>query len=89
MAGISTPPDGADLDRTISRFYELEPQILGDAAAEDAALDADETVATLDAESPDPLSSLRHKLEQAVICEEYEEAALLRDEIERVKSTQT
>lgn len=89
LAGISTAPDGADLDRTISRFYELEPQILGDTAAEDAALDADETVATPDAEPPDHLSSLQNKLEQAVICEEYEEAALLRDEIERVKSTQT
>ena len=89
LAGLSSAPEGADLDRTISRFYELEPQILGDTAAEDAAIDADVTVATPEAEPPDHLSHLQHKLEQAVICEEYEEAAMLRDEIERVKDAQT
>jgi len=85
LAGLSSAPEGADLDRTISRFYELEPQILGDTAAEDA----DVMVATPEAEPPDHLSHLQHKLEQAVICEEYEEAAMLRDEIERVKDAQT
>ena len=95
MASISSAPDCADLDRTISRFYELEPQILGDTAAEDAAraaaLEADDAPATPVVEDAprDHLSDLQHKLEQAVICEEYEEAAMLRDEIERVKSAQT
>ncbi len=93
MAGISTAPDSADLDRTICRFYELEPQILGDNAANDAAradaFDANEELpAPVVAEPRDELTDLRHRLEQAVICEEYEEAALLRDEIERVKSAQ-
>jgi uncharacterized protein len=95
LAGISTSLDGADLDRTISRFYELEPQILGDPAAEDAAhavaLDVvDDLPDTSAAPEPlDPVVDLEHRLEQAVICEEYEEAAMLRDEIERLKSTQT
>ena len=93
-AGVSSAPDGADLERTISRFYELEPQIQGDGGARSAA----ETLAALTEEPPfeadgdaprDELAELQHRLEQAVICEEYEEAALLRDEIERVKSAQT
>jgi hypothetical protein len=87
MAGISTAPDSADLDRTICRFYELEPQILGDNAA-DAFGANEELPAPVVAEPRDELTDLRHRLEQAVICEEYEEAALLRDEIERVKSAQ-
>lgn len=86
LAGISSAPDDADLERTINRFYELEPQITGDVAAADAAQ------AVQASPSPEPerdhLADLEHRLEQAVICEEYEEAALLRDEIERVKSAQ-
>ncbi len=88
LAGISSSPEDADLDRTINRFYELEPQILGDNAAADAAL---ATTAELPVapEPRDPVEDLQHRLEQAVICEEYEEAAMLRDEIERLKSAQT
>lgn len=84
LAGISSKPDGADVERTISRFYELEPQVL-DVSAEQERLPAR---AGDGARGPfDALSDLQHRLEQAVICEEYEEAALLRDEIERVKGT--
>lgn len=82
LAGISSQPDGADLERTISRFYELEPQIVGEQGG-DPPVDILE--ATGDRHQ---LADLQHRLEQAVICEEYEEAALLRDEIERVKGTQ-
>lgn len=88
LAGISSSPDDADLDRTINRFYELEPQILGDNAASDAALAVDAALPP-EPEPRDPLDDLQHRLEQAVICEEYEEAAMLRDEIERLKSTST
>ena len=80
LAGISSQPDGADLERTISRFYELEPQIIGDGPAISAR-------SLGDMGDRNQLADLLNRLEQAVICEEYEEAALLRDEIERVKST--
>lgn len=81
LAGISSQPDGADLERTISRFYELEPQIVGEGPGI--------PVRSLGSKGDrDQLADLLHRLEQAVICEEYEEAALLRDEIERVKGTQ-
>ena len=91
LAGISSSPDGADLDRTISRFYELEPQILGDFAAEDVAhASALQGMNSLPEEPlaipHDPLFDLENQLERAVICEDYEEAAMLRDEIERLKS---
>jgi hypothetical protein len=85
LASISSAPDGADLERTMNRFYELEPQILGDAAAQDAA----EARAIEPETARDDLADLQHRLEQAVICEEYEEAALLRDEIERLKAARS
>ena len=37
-AGLSSAPDYADLERTISRFYELEPQILGESESEETSL---------------------------------------------------
>lgn len=91
LAGISSSPDGADLDRTISRFYELEPQILGDFASADVAQAAALHGMNSLPEAPmaiphDPVADLEHQLERAVICEEYEEAAMLRDEIGRLKS---
>jgi bifunctional DNase/RNase len=94
LAGISSAPDDADLERTISRFYELEPQILGDSDSTPLPLDPGElTEAELPSPIPDEpqdeLTTLQNRLEQAIVCEEYEEAALLRDEIERVKSART
>jgi bifunctional DNase/RNase len=93
-AGLSSVPEYADLERTISRFYELEPQILGDSEVGETSLEALlEDVGAEPAVPADkarnPLQELEHRLEQAVLCEEYEEAAMLRDEIERLKSTQT
>ncbi len=84
LASLSSAPDGADLERTMSRFHEVEPQILGDRAQADAA-EAQNTP-VLDGER-NHLADLQHRLEQAVLCEDYEKAALLRDEIERVRST--
>lgn len=93
LAGISSAPDDADLDRTISRFYELEPQILGDsdstALLGGPELSDAELPAPIPDEPQDELTTLQNRLERAIVCEEYEEAALLRDEIERVKSART
>ncbi|MFH1567365.1 MAG: bifunctional nuclease family protein [Gemmatimonadota bacterium] len=84
LVGVSTEPRG-DIDEALNAFYELEPQIVpahpearppgqpaGEAPAEVAA-----------AESEDALARLQSQLERAVICEQYEEAAQLRDEIAR------
>lgn len=118
VAGISSSPDNGAVEETISRFYELEAQILaedgtelpiaspqnddegGVTIAETAEIDVS-PAAEGDAggpqvieKQPDPrnrkdtLSQLQNQLERAVICEEYEEAAHLRDQIERlVKET--
>lgn len=82
-----------DVENTLDRFYELEPQIAGDlsekddeiadehseSAHEDIPQSAEERES---AEEMDELGILQARLEKAVLCEEYEEAARLRDEIE-------
>ncbi len=82
-----------DIENTLDRFYELEPQIsespnpeadvasmaLGKTTVADAA--TSKTVLGEQGEM-DELGMLQALLEQAVLCEEYEEAARLRDEIE-------
>lgn len=88
-AGIPTSPDeGSDAEATMAAFWELEPQIvpLGDLLPEEAA---DETQPVDDSPAPEEIPAapvsridqLRGQLERAVLCEAYEEAALLRDEI--------
>ena len=83
LASLSSAPDGADPERTMSRFCEVEPQILGDRAQADAV--EARTPSVMDKER-NRLAELQHRLQQAVIREDYEKAALLRDEIERVRS---
>jgi bifunctional DNase/RNase len=110
-AGISSSPDNGAVEQTISRFYELESQIVAEdgsqqpieppgisevTVAETAEVDASLAIkrvvggAQVVEEQPDPmsrkdtLSQLQSMLERAVICEEYEEAAHLRDQIERL-----
>lgn len=88
VAGIQAA-QGDGVEQAISQFYELEPQILGrrrEPTDTTALLPSPEQELAPEPE-PDPLADLEHRLEQAVICEEYEEAAQLRDEIERVKSS--
>ena len=82
-----------DVENTLDRFYELEPQIAGDLSEKDDEI-ADErsesahedipqgTEEPESAEQMDELGILQARLEKAVLCEEYEEAARLRDEIE-------
>ena len=113
VAGISSRPDNGAVEETISRFYELEAQILAEdgtelpiaspqaegeeevTIAETAEIDISPTAEggaggpqvekRPDPMSPkDTLSQLQGQLERAVIGEEYEEAADLRDQIERL-----
>jgi bifunctional DNase/RNase len=82
-----------DVENTLDRFYELEPQIAGDLSEKDDEI-ADERSESAhedipqgaeepeSAEQMDELGILQARLEKAVLCEEYEEAARLRDEIE-------
>ncbi len=82
-----------DVENTLDRFYELEPQIAGDLSEKDDEI-ADERSESAhedipqsaeepeSAEEMDELGILQARLEKAVLCEEYEEAARLRDEIE-------
>lgn len=84
----------SNVESTLDRFSELEPQITGVISDKDEAIasekaDAEEEPSDLEpvlAEEPgeemDELGVLKAQLEKAVICEEYEEAARLRDEIE-------
>jgi bifunctional DNase/RNase len=88
-------PDDVDVEQTLKRFMEAEPQIQGGqtgsaAAVSPSSAEAARTTASSPAlpkrpgsEGPvDELAQLQSRLERAVVCEEYEEAARLRDEIE-------
>lgn len=77
-------------EHTLNRFYEFEAQISKSLNIEADTVDIRpskrnaeeaETQQPLK-EEKDELSLLQHQLQQAVICEEYEEAARLRDAIE-------
>ena len=92
MAGYSS---GDSIDQTIEDFSEFDPQIVNDAGAGLNLKGADAGVAHSDQRETGfgsteathshrhRLLLLRHLLEIAVICEEYEKAAELRDEIAR------
>lgn len=92
--GLEPLETESDVENTLERFHELEPQIAGILSDEDDAgalnTDCEKEVelvsepAQVDkpAEELDELGTLQAQLEKAVLCEEYEEAARLRDEIE-------
>ena len=88
--GMGPMDSSGDLERCVDSFHELEPQIIGAAGQEEhlerqeAAPSAlSEEVAAVGSEPEEgELAALQSLLLQAVICEEYEEAARLRDEIE-------
>ena len=77
-----------DIEHTLDRFYELEPQISeplnpeAEAANISVPLPQFEGTGEAVEEEKDELTLLQHQLQQAVLCEEYEEAARLRDAIE-------
>ena len=86
-----------DIEHTLDRFYELEPQISEplnpDAEAANISLPESQFAQTPDLCEADPpaetekseLTLLQHQLQQAVLCEEYEEAARLRDVIDSLE----
>ena len=88
--GLESLETDLDVEHTLNRFYEFETQISEslNAEAETANIrppqgNAEEAEAQLPKKKEkDELSLLQHRLQQAVICEEYEEAARLRDAIE-------
>ncbi|MEC8646716.1 MAG: bifunctional nuclease domain-containing protein [Candidatus Latescibacterota bacterium] len=92
--GIEPLETESDVENTLNRFSELEPQMTGmlsdrDEATASETADAEENPVDLEpvlAEEPgeekNELGMLKAQLEKAVLCEEYEEAARLRDEIE-------
>ena len=87
-----------DIEHTLDRFYELEPQIAEplnpEAEAANISLPTAQFAQTPDLSQAKPpvedeqseLSLLQHQLQQAVLCEEYEEAARLRDAIESLEN---
>ena len=88
--GLEPLETDLDVEHTLDRFYEFEVQISTPLNVEaDSAKTRSPKRSTEAAnaqrppkEKKDELSQLRHRLQQAVICEEYEEAARLRDAIE-------
>ena len=88
--GLEPSGTDSDVEHTLNRFHEFEAQIsrslkieVEQANSRPPKRNAEETEAQQPPEKePDELSLLQHQLQQAVICEEYEEAARLRDAIE-------
>ena len=88
--GLEPLETDLDVEHTLNRFYEFEAQISTslNAKADSAKIRSPKRSAeAANAQRPpkekkDELSQLQHRLQQAVICEEYEEAARLRDAIE-------
>ncbi|MDE0962440.1 MAG: DUF151 domain-containing protein [Candidatus Latescibacteria bacterium] len=86
-----------DIEHTLDRFYELEPQISEplnpEAEAANISLPESQFAQTPDLSEADPpaeeeksdLTRLQHQLQHAVLCEEYEEAARLRDAIDSLE----
>ena len=70
-----------DIEHTLDRFYELEPQISEPLNSEAEAARISTPLSQFE-EEKDELTLLQRQLQQAVLCEEYEEAARLRDAIE-------
>ena len=92
--GLEPLETESDVDNAMDRFNQLEPQITGTFSDVDEVVAPETTIAETDELSAEPvqtdepdremdeLGTLKAQLEKAVVCEEYEEAARLRDEIE-------
>lgn len=92
--GLEPLETESNVDNTMDRFNQLEPQITGMFSDVDEVVAPETTIAETDELSVEPvqtdepdremdeLGTLKAQLEKAVLCEEYEEAARLRDEIE-------
>ena len=121
VVGLKTRQDGETVEEAMSRFYDLEPQVIETDSDLAGSLEAEVAVRMGDAPPPEEenaptaeaaagaehclsaqnkvdvaahgmaaaggeptLPQLRNRLQRAVICEEYEEAAELRDKIQRL-----
>ena len=81
--GLEPLETDLDVEYTLNRFYEFEAQISKSFNLRPSKRNAEEAEAQQPLKKEkDELSLLQHQLQQAVICEEYEEAARLRDAIE-------
>ena len=90
--GLDPLETDLDVEHTLNRFYEFETQISKSLNIEADTVDirpSKRNAEEAETQQPQPfkeekdeLSLLQHQLQQAVICEEYEEAARLRDAIE-------
>jgi bifunctional DNase/RNase len=98
-SGLSTDEDHGDVDDAIARFSEMEPQtpdeLAGagsDSGEENVIVEALPLPETTASQIDEPVKStheatlikLQERLQQAVMREQYEEAALLRDQIDRL-----
>lgn len=92
LSGIEPSGNEVDFESTIEHFYEHEPQIEQLEEVPEPVSQIAESVGQFSAEPPhstqvsseNQLNLLHEQLEMAVICEEYEVAAQLRDEIESI-----
>lgn len=90
--GLDPLETDLDVEHTLNRFYKFEAQISKSLNIEADTVDirpSKRNAEEAETQQPQPLkeekdelSLLQHQLQQAVICEEYEEAARLRDAIE-------
>lgn len=88
--GLDPLETDLDVEHTLNRFYKFEAQISKSLNIEADTVDIRPSKRNAEeAETQQPLKEekdelrlLQHQLQQAVICEEYEEAARLRDAIE-------
>lgn len=81
--GLEPLETDLDFEHTLNRFYEFEAQISKSLNIRPLKRNAEEAETQQPLkEEKDELSLLQHQLQQAIICEEYEEAARLRDAIE-------
>ena len=88
--GLEPLETDLDVEHTLNRFYEFEAQISRSINIEAGATNirpSKRNAGEAEVQQPpekekDEFSLLQYQLQQAVICEEYEEAARLRDAIE-------
>ena len=81
--GLEPLETDLDVEHTLNRFYDFEAQISKSLNIRPLKRNAEEAETQQPLkEEKDELSLLQHQLQQAIICEEYEEAARLRDAIE-------
>ena len=84
--GLLPLEEELDIERTLERFCEFEPQLSPASHVEQVPTIPQTThpppAPTKTEVPPDQLGLLQSKLAQAIVCEAYEEAARLRDAIE-------